>query len=309
MRPLPLDQNAFNEPLSKDARYWIGRLMSDGNVHVNRRKRNTIPSIALVAKAADLENIRAFRSFLKSGHKIGFNRSTNSVRFGFMSRNVASDLARYGVVPQKSLTAKVVGLETDSDFWRGVVDGDGSVRFNKLSSGHYPEVSVAGSQSLMVQYSCFVRAICPDILASVRQFGSIFRVVVHGASAARLSSVLYYKACTALRRKQAVANTFPAWLAAYLKKLAERKIAAETVTYCRVQGCGREEWTNKLCGAHYHRLRKHGRLHRILRDWSAVTGKQLNAMHKRLGAWTKVASELGVDPPFVHVLRRRLQRR
>ena len=43
----------------------------------------------------------------------------------FSSKKIADILAMFGVIPKKSLVAKVIGLEGNRHFWCGVLDRDG----------------------------------------------------------------------------------------------------------------------------------------------------------------------------------------
>ena len=51
-------------------------------------------------------------------------KTCNQFTIRFTSKRLAGKLIAFGVTHRKSLTAKVIGLEDDKHFWRGVLDGD-----------------------------------------------------------------------------------------------------------------------------------------------------------------------------------------
>ena len=126
MRKRQLRQDAFDE-LTPDAAYWIGFLFADGSV-VGRGESAVVQTRL---SECDREHLVKLRSFLGSTHKIGAApagnyggyRSRPSVRLsvpaGRLARRLLS-LGRYeGPIDSTLIRSR--------DFWRGVVDGDGSL--------------------------------------------------------------------------------------------------------------------------------------------------------------------------------------
>ncbi len=207
-RKYSLNHAAFDDP-GPDARYWIGYLMADGNVFENGRGR------LITLLSDDIEHIDKFRSFLKSSHPIRFRlrklTGRRSAVLAFSSRQIAIALARFGVVERKSLTAKVIGgLEMDRDFWRGVIDGDGSIGHTGPQKGYphlqYPCVQLTGSRMIVEQFLAFVRSISPDCRCSPRHSRSVFCCGVAGRHATATLRRLYGGCTVALDRKNAKAQ-------------------------------------------------------------------------------------------------------
>jgi len=191
------DTSVF-DAITPESAYWIGFLMADGNVW------GTHIQLALAHK--DETHVRRFRDFLKSDHAVC--RTENAYRFCVSSRRLADALAQWGVVPRKShIAATVDALVLNRDFWRGVVDGDGSVRYMTVHGNRYPELRLVGSFPLMSQFLSFVQTHAPG-QSNVLKSGSIFLVALVGRRATKMIKVLYAD-CSglALQRKLDTANS------------------------------------------------------------------------------------------------------
>lgn len=194
------DRKAFaaNSP---DANYWTGFLMADGAI-VHRG--TAAPTVALVLSDVDLTHIEKFRAFLHSGHKIvrvaprmsGGYMNAGGWRLAIRSKDLASDLALRGVVPNKTRIASAGDLADNRDFWRGVIDGDGS--FGVYRSGAL--LRLVGSETIVTQFLDFARRHVPTS-ATVRPHRSIFGCAICGPMAVKMLAVLYDGAATALDRK------------------------------------------------------------------------------------------------------------
>lgn len=200
VKRLPVNHAAFAN-ITPASAYWIGFLMADGSVS------KKIVSLFLGEK--DRSHLEEFKRFLGAEHKI-----TTSTRngitcsgFGVTSTQIVADLAAYGVVPRKSLTACCVGLETNQDFWRGVVDGDGWLGY-KVTRGRwrYAAITLSGSVYLMTQFAYFVSQHDGGRFPQVRRAGCIFQVSLNGQLAIRIARLLYEDTEIALRRKHALAT-------------------------------------------------------------------------------------------------------
>ena len=194
-REHPLNENAF-EYITEESAYWIGFLMADGNVH-ELKSRST--GISLEISDIDEEHLYRFRSFLGSSHQV--TRRRGMVAIAVYSNKIAADLARYGVVPRKSRSAQVIGLENDRHFWRGVVDGDGTL----CASKGQIQIHLAGSQMLVQQFLDFAKTIVPTTWASTHPFGNIYRVGFGASVGAKILRVLYGECMIALERKHNLA--------------------------------------------------------------------------------------------------------
>jgi hypothetical protein len=194
-----LNEAAFDVE-TEEAKYWIGFLMADGCISRNGCKA----SIDLGLSIGDEDHVARFRDFLGSNHAIrtragaGYENSKPVVTLHVDSRRLVDRLACYGVVPRKSKTARVIGLEMDRHFWRGVVDGDGFIGANYMG---YPEIGLTGSYELMSQYRDFFLTLCPHSKSVVRKMHRIFTFRVACTMGKTLIRALYEDCTIALPRK------------------------------------------------------------------------------------------------------------
>jgi len=201
-----LNLAAFAEPLSKEARYWIGFLLADGCVSSCRG----YAVISLALKFEDAGHVIKFAEFVgmpEVAVKDYCYRGSRRTQLAFSGKELVGQLAKYGVVPRKSLIAAVYpDLAFDSDFWRGVVDGDGC-----LDMSHGPSVSLGGSWQVVCAFSSYLQALT-GFKPAVSKCRSIFQTAAHGQRACIVVSAIYYDGgSVVLDRKMAIAKKFADW--------------------------------------------------------------------------------------------------
>ncbi len=210
-----LNEDAFaNAPLSEEASYFAGLLFADGSVH---KKTSGQPEISLALSGADGVLVKRFRDFVGSTHTLlvrnqsrGYPNGKPFTKVSFVSQKMADDLARYGVTPRKSKTAKVLGgMRVSRHWWRGCIDGDGWLGFKGTGM---PYLGFTGSKASVRQFRDYFEAIIPNRVKLQRN-GSIWAVVVAGKGAAVLARQLYADSKVALLRKNRIAIRMMHYLA------------------------------------------------------------------------------------------------
>lgn len=199
----PLWHDAF-DILTPEAAYWCGFLFTDGTIV---RRPDRAPTVALVIQKGDRGHLEKLRDFLASAHAItevhpakvspryaapNGGRGTGAVRFAVTSRRIADRLealGRYG-------PAVNPGLAASRDFWRGVIDGDGTVG---VSCG-IPHVKLWGTRWLLRSFVEFLGPISRHPL-NARPARSIYVVSTSYRTAEKLVDRLYAGAGVALDRK------------------------------------------------------------------------------------------------------------
>ncbi len=209
-----LNHHAFaSAETNPDASYWVGFLMADGCV--SHPPNRGSPHIIVALSSKDEAHIVSLHHFL--GAKVSIQRtpakmgsrfpSGEMVRLDVVSAQLASDLSRYGVVPRKTSTATVSELlASNRDFWRGVVDGDGSIHIQ--SRLHYkprPVLQLTGSHSLISQFSTFAKSSVGSVSGPTVSKGSYAHALTCGP-AVRMIRLLYGDCTVALPRKLATAQ-------------------------------------------------------------------------------------------------------
>ena len=215
VRRYQLDESVFDS-VTEESAYWIGFLMADGCVW----HRNGTSYLNLHLSSVDEAHVVKFRDFLKSTHPItkmaggaiGKYVSHENVQFTVASRQIVSALSRYGIVPKKSLIAKVSGLERNKHFWRGVIDGDGCISFKK-QEGNIPVLTLVGSFALLDQFRIFVKQLEPDYSYKIKKPNSIYRFELVGSPAIRVINFLYANSNIFLSRKQTLLTQVNSWVA------------------------------------------------------------------------------------------------
>lgn len=137
--------------------YWVGFIMADGNVwHSKNRQART--SVALHIK--DREHLVKLSDFL-SMDRDGIYDYANikQSKLTVSSNRIAADLAKFGVIPKKSMIAEIpcerIDVLYSHDFWRGVTDGDGCIRTAKYK---YPSLTLtSGSSKFLDQFENYLK--------------------------------------------------------------------------------------------------------------------------------------------------------
>lgn len=246
-RTYDLDEHAFDAITERSA-YWVGVLMADGCVMVRPSGQHCL---TLALAETDAAHVLAFRSFLGSAQPIRVqdNNKRGSVgrqplhHLTVTSRHLAERLASFGVVPRKSKTARVIGLENDRHFWRGAVDGDGWVTF--LGNGS-PFTGLTGSRVLVEQFAAFVAPLIGK-QPRVQPNTSVWKVSLTCLQAVAVVNALYAGAAIALPRKLAAAQE--------IARYGERR-AARRNRRCEVLWCGRRHAARGLCQMHWKQVKR-----------------------------------------------------
>ena len=99
-------------------------------------------------------------------------------------------------------------LSRDRDFWRGVIDGDGSMGFWINDGVRVPTISLVGSMTLLQQFLNFVKTIGikTEVTVRRRRDEKLCAVSFARQSAAHIVTALYDGASIALARKVKVAK-------------------------------------------------------------------------------------------------------
>lgn len=122
---LSLNTNYFNKIDTIDKAYFLGFLLTDGNVG----KKNNAISLSL--KEEDREILETFSKYTGNSNKIHERKSKPEVTWTVKNFEMKRDLAQYGVVPQKTdkTFLPILPEELMPHLIRGMIDGDGSISF------------------------------------------------------------------------------------------------------------------------------------------------------------------------------------
>lgn len=205
-----LNHAAF-DTLTPAACYWIGFLFADGTVVDNG---DGAPQIALGLAEKDRGQIEKFRAFLGSTHAItenlvktkfpdGSGKPRRSVSFRVRSRQLVEALRRLGFAAKGPDRTPTDIIAHSVDFWRGCIDGDGTVRIVEDHHGYdykYASLILFGHMPLLEKYQAFLMS--NGVLANITDTASgIFQVRIMGAGAYATIRLLYEGTTVALERK------------------------------------------------------------------------------------------------------------
>lgn len=203
---LPLNHDAL-DTLTPEAEYWIGFLMADGYV----RRWHRYATVKLKLAARDADHLCKFRQFLSAEVAITVGADKNGhryVEFGVRSIKLADRLAHFGVVPRKSLVEQAAGgVERSRHFWRGVLDGDGCLRWHRNNRDtRVPMLTLTCGEPLVRQFAEFIKSehgFRPRVFHH-----NHWRLDIYCQKAKAVAATLYRDCTVALDRKLLVAESF-----------------------------------------------------------------------------------------------------
>lgn len=117
-----------------------------------------------------------------------------------------------GVVPRKSGTAKVIGLEHNRFFWLGAVCGDGCVKMQRQDGKLYPFIAFCGSRPMVGQFAVYAAPFVGRVMEPWKsKHAECWSVQTSGRPAVRLIGHLFHGTDFALPRKLADARQALKW--------------------------------------------------------------------------------------------------
>lgn len=313
----PFIERAF-AILTDEVAYWLGFLLADGCVSATSAgdERNCL-QVAL--GRIDRSHLRLLLDFLGSSAPINDHDSrdqlgnvhpASSIRIS--SELLVCDLVRWGVTPRKSLAAVPhPDLCGSPHFWRGVVDGDGSVLWKKPRGGQraMPLVALCGSRPVCDGFVRFVADRLPDLAREPHRSPgrSIWTVQWGGIGAKSIVAVLYAGRGPALLRKATAAQEFSGYtlkpvsdwsqvtrerlkqlvarLGRWGRVAAELGVALSTLKATRASRFGIRSDGSDGC------VRRCGKPSSL----DGMTEGDVAAIKAEVGGWRKVEKRLGVS--------------
>lgn len=192
-RKYTLDESFFSNVNTEEKAYWLGFLFADGGVWGNK--------ISLNLQAQDRLHVVKFLAALGATYlprerlapaKPGWSER---LQYGttLSSAQMTKDLARYNIIPRKSLIAvpPTLPLDLQRHFWRGVIDGDGSIS---------EIVKLCGSRETCEQFCVWIEKNEMPLPRFVPR-GKIWIVAMRKGSTKKVLSLLYDHATIFLERK------------------------------------------------------------------------------------------------------------
>lgn len=195
-----LRHDAFDD-FRPETCYWVGFMFADGCVSY---RPGHLPQISVGLAERDRQHLVALRDYLGSDNSISRPSPTHgSCQFSVRSQQLADrlvELGRYREVIDESLVRS-------RDFWRGIVDGDGSLGIYRRpapSTRSFAQFRVVGRQHVLNEFVAFLER-AGIVGLSVRPHKSIFTLGTTCGPAERIAELLYSNAVTALPRKAEIA--------------------------------------------------------------------------------------------------------
>ena len=151
----------FFQEINEEAKaYFLGLLISDGNVFKDNTGRQASISITLDLK--DEYMLEKFKEVLQANTSVWYD-GRGCGQIAVRSNIMAEDLAKYGVVPRKSYNTylPLISKEMMPHLIRGIFDGDGSImaKPNPSNDGHnrfLHSISFCGTHQLMEDISNYI---------------------------------------------------------------------------------------------------------------------------------------------------------
>ena len=204
-RQYRVDESFFDVIDTEEKAYWLGFITADGMVKGYE--------IVIILKASDAEHLRKFLVSLNSDYQLFFRKTQRNgktheqVSIRMNCKRLAEALKNLGVTENKSITAAPclqVPQHLTRHYWRGLVDGDGSITVNKPNTKYYV-ISLVGTEAIVSGFQEFISQFIQSE-AKVRPNGNIFQIVYGGRrQVSTIVKVLYGDAKVYLDRKMALA--------------------------------------------------------------------------------------------------------
>lgn len=195
--------------------YFYGFSLADGHLSENTRNRGLLSIEINIRDRNIFDNFESIlpKVSIRERQRITNFGTSNTIIMNCFDLNFRTLIKSFGFpVGKKSLHISIPNIEySESDFWRGIIDGDGSLGFTNKG---FPYVSlVTTSDSLANSYKELIYKITGSQCNSVKNNrDNAFNIMITKENAVALVIFLYYENCIAIDRKKLAANKIKKWV-------------------------------------------------------------------------------------------------
>ncbi len=145
-----VNENFFDE-LNENSVYVLGYIFADGNISWNPKKG--YQALTITAAEKDNMHLEKVRKLISSSKPLLYSDKTKSNRLIVNNKKICQKLMKIGVVPRKSLIVKFPKIPGGylRHFVRGVIDGDGTVRYVKRKRSSYFEIQISSGSPMFLK--------------------------------------------------------------------------------------------------------------------------------------------------------------
>lgn len=190
-----MNHNFFNVIDTERKAFWLNFIATDGNVG----QRTGANRISISLQLRDINHLQKFLDDIESDHVIRKREHKNHALIEVYSSQMATDLAKYGVVPRKSLILKPyydIDPALARHYWRAAIDGDGCLTISK----GYPRIILYGTWAMCNEFRLWTQQFV-NSTAKILPRKSIYSYGITGSKAIPIIRELYVGAEVYLDRK------------------------------------------------------------------------------------------------------------
>lgn len=189
--------------LTPEALYWIGFLYADGHIEKGR------PRISLTLQKDDHEHLVKFSNFfgctIREVKGSGKYKDVTYIRCAFSSQKIYDKLKFFDFTNNKTLSIIPHFLLIGSkDFWRGLVDGDGSLYYSNevKRKSETLKMDLYGTEETLKSFLSYIHAnsITTEAKPRKRKNANVYQVTISDVTCKAIK-LLYQDATIYLDRK------------------------------------------------------------------------------------------------------------
>lgn len=184
--------NPFQDLDNQEVQYWLGWLITDGNVFKNR--------ISLNSTGKDLDVLKKYCKFLKIDEsniqiiKLKNPNHDDKCVVRFTNIEVADFLFKIGITPKKSFTVNPI-IKFTSDLVRGLYEGDGHIKLYTNKKG-----LICGKTNFVTASKFLIKKLYSFLLKNNIEYhtskqDNCYIINIGGVKSLKLLDLIYPKNC------------------------------------------------------------------------------------------------------------------
>jgi len=201
-----LNEDYFSLIDTEEKAYILGLIFTDGSVSLDKKRS---PNIRIQLKLSDVDILLKIKKELNLNCSLIYDKRENKegAILSFRSQKIASDLGKYGIIPNKTyFTSSLPAINSNllPHFVRGLIDGDGSIFW---------------SNKWIIDFSSYHQSICNQLQriindwigksnsTKIANYGTAFHVRWQSTSESKkIVEILYKNNNISIARKNRLAN-------------------------------------------------------------------------------------------------------